>query len=105
MRLFLRLFCGFVVPGAPEGSTGRSFFGEARDPVLSMVQQELKNPCARLILTINIDVNTRARISTDYIYFARTVLAHLSLAAHKQDEPAIALLSRNGGQFSTKPCM
>ena len=20
---FLRLFCGFVVPGAPEGSTGR----------------------------------------------------------------------------------
>ena len=25
MRLFLRLFCGFVVPGAPEGSTGRRF--------------------------------------------------------------------------------
>ena len=24
-RLFLRLFCGFVVPGAPEGSTGRRF--------------------------------------------------------------------------------
>ena len=23
--LFLRLFCGFVVPGAPEGSTGRRF--------------------------------------------------------------------------------
>ena len=30
-RLFLRLFCGFVVPGAPEGSTRRRFFGEARD--------------------------------------------------------------------------
>ena len=28
---FLRLFCGFVVPGAPEGSTGRRFLGEARD--------------------------------------------------------------------------
>ena len=24
-------FCGFVVPGAPEGSTGSRFLGEARD--------------------------------------------------------------------------
>ena len=25
-RLFFDVFCGFVVPGAPEGSTGRRFF-------------------------------------------------------------------------------
>ena len=30
-QYYMRLFCGFVVPGAPEGSTGRRFFGEARD--------------------------------------------------------------------------
>ena len=40
MRLFLRLFCGFVVPGAPEGSTGRFLEKPGIEPATPGLQGE-----------------------------------------------------------------
>ena len=67
-RLFLRLFCGFVVPGAPEGSTGRRFIRRSPGTNLRPLvykASDLTTAPRRFSFLNNIDIDETKRYFMD----------------------------------------